>query len=136
MTTKEQSVSLTDLQALREYAKMVNTMNTEHLAPLLADDFIYESQVVFKPIKSKIEFLDFMNSKLETIANCRSTVFAEMGTIEAYFKQQPCIILAQDEKNNLIGTALAKVEGNKLKRIDLCIFPPPETTERSGEYPK
>ena len=92
--------------------------------------------MVFKPIKSKIEFLDFMNSKLETIANCRSTVFAEMGTIEAYFKQQPCIILAQDEKNNLIGTALAKVEGNKLKRIDLCIFPPPETAERSGEYPK
>ena len=133
MNTK--TSELTELSALREYAKMINNLSTKYLSPILASDFVYESQMVMEPIKSRNEFLDYMDSKLEMIVKTGSIVFAEMGTIEAYFQLRPCVILAQDDKDNLIGTALAEVEGNELKRIDLCILPSPETAVRSGEYP-
>ena len=46
-------MSLTELDALVAYAKMMNTLRVEHLEPLLADDFHYESQMVFSAITSK-----------------------------------------------------------------------------------
>jgi hypothetical protein len=112
-------MKLTEHTALQAYARMMNTMSTESLEPLLAEQ----------------EFLDYMVPKLKTIVRAKATVYAEMGTVAAYGRQQPCVILAQNEKNNLVGIVLAKVAGNKLKRLDLCVVPPPEAAERSGEYP-
>ncbi|MBU1647767.1 MAG: hypothetical protein KKF37_00240 [Proteobacteria bacterium] len=126
---------LTEKAALRAYAKMMNTLNTKHLEPLLADDFTYESQHVFQPLESKKAFLDYIRPKLITIQQAKATFFAEMGTVAAYGKNQSCVILAQNDKANLVGLVLAKVEGELLKRIDLCIVPAPQSAERSGEYP-
>ena len=134
MNTK--TSELTELAALCEYAKMKNNLSTKYLAPILARDFVCESQMIMKPIKSRSEFLNYMDSKLETIANTGSIVFAEMGTIETYFLLRPCVILAQDDKDKIIGNALAEVKRNELKRINLCIVPPPEKASRSGEYPR
>lgn len=127
---------LTEEIALRAYAKMMNTLNAECFEPLLADDFTYESQHVFQPLDSKLAFLDYIRSKLITIRQSKATVFAEMGVVVAYGKEQPCVILAQNEKANLVGLVLAKVDGERLKRIDLCIVPSPEAAKGSGEYPK
>ena len=94
MNTK--TSKLTELSALREYAKMINNLRVQSLVPMLASDFVYESQMVMEPIKSRSEFLDYMGSKLEMIVKTGSIVFAEMGTIETYFQLRPCVILAQD----------------------------------------
>lgn len=126
---------LTEEAALRTYAKMMNTLNAECLEPLLADDFIYESQMVFQPLDSKQAFLDFIRLKLRTVQEAKATVFAEMGTVAAYGKNRACVILAQTDKANLVGLALAKVDGELLNRIDLCVAPPAQTAKRSGEYP-
>lgn len=126
---------LTEVAALWAYARMINRLNAEYLEPLLADDFIYESQHVFQPLESKQAFLDYIRPKLITIRQAKAAVFAEMGTVTAYGKSQPCVILAQNNKANLVGLALAKVDGERLKRIDLCIVPPPQSATRSGEYP-
>jgi hypothetical protein len=134
-TTIGAVMPLSEEAALRAYARMLNTLNSATLEPLLADDFVYESQHVFQPIESKKNFIDYIRPKLITIQQAKATVFAEMGTVEAYGKVQPCVILAQNEKENLVALALAKVDGPLLKRIDLCIVPPPHTAERSGEYP-
>lgn len=80
---------LTEEAALREYARMMNTLNTECLEPLLADDFTYESQHVFQPLESKQAFLDCIRPKLITIQQAKATVFAEMGTVAAYKKINP-----------------------------------------------
>lgn len=127
--------SLTEEAALRAYAKMMNTLNAEYFAPLLADDFTYESQQVFQPLESKQAFLNYIYPKLKTIQQAGATVFAEMGTIVAYGKSQHCVILAQNEKSNLVGLVLAKTDGTFLKRLDLCIVPTPQAANRSGEYP-
>ena len=126
---------LSEETALRAYARMMNTLNEELLEPLLADDFTYESQHVFQPLESKQAFLDYIRPKLITIQQAKATVFAEMGTVSAYEKNQSCVILAQNDRGNLVGLVLAKTDGNKLKRLDLCIVPPPQAAKRSGEYP-
>lgn len=121
--------------SLRAYASMINTLDAERLAPLLADDFTYESQMVFTPIESKTEFLKYIRAKLESIRASNSSVYAEMGTVDAYFEEQPCVILAQGSKDNLVALVLAKTGGSLLKRLDLCIAPEPRSAIRSNDYP-
>ncbi|MBI5944553.1 MAG: hypothetical protein HY864_09305 [Chloroflexi bacterium] len=128
-------MSLDEESALRAYAKMMNTLNVECFEPLLADDFIYESQMVLVPLKSKKEFLDYIYPKLRAIQQAKATAFAEMGTVMAYRENQPCVILAQADKSNLVGLVFVKVDGEFIKRLDLCIVPPPQEAKRSGEYP-
>lgn len=126
---------LTEETALRAYARMMNTLNADYLEPLLAEDFTYESQHVFQPLESKQDFLQYIRPKLVTIQQANATVFAEMGTVAAYGRNQPCVILAQNNRTNLVALVLAKVEDEHIKRIDLCIVPPPQAAERSGDYP-
>lgn len=121
--------------ALRAYAKMMNTLDPQCLEPLLADDFIYESQHVFQPLESKQAFLDYIRPKLDTIRRAKATVYAELGTVWAYGTTRPCVILAQSDRENLVGLVLATVKGASLKRIDLCVAPLPQAAQRSGEYP-
>lgn len=128
-------MELTEVVALRAYAKMMNTLSVEPLEPLLGDDFAYESQMVFQALESKQTFLEYIIPKLQTIRHSNATVYAEMGTVAAYGKNQPCVILAQNDKANLVALVLAKTLGSKLSRLDLCIIPPPQTAKRSGEYP-
>lgn len=128
-------MNLTKADALRAYAKMWNTLSTEALESLLADDFTYESQWVFEALTSKQAFLDYIRSKIETVRQAKAKVYAEMGVVSAYGERQPCVVLAQNAKSNLVGLVLAEVKDNKLTRIDLCIVPAPQAAERSGEYP-
>ena len=128
-------MSLTKEAALREYARMMNTLNAEHLSPLLADNFMYESQHIFQALESKTAFLDYIRPKLEAIHKAKAAVYAEMGMVDAYGQVQPCVVLAQNDKENLVGLVLAQVDGDLLKRIDLCVVPSPQSATRSGEYP-
>ena len=127
---------MTEETALRAYAKMMNTQNLDCLEPLLADDFTYESSWVWSAIESKQEFLDYIRQKLETIQQADAPVFAEIGTLSYFGQHGPCVILAQNHKDNLVCLVFAKTDGEKIKRLDLCIVPPTEYAERSGEYPK
>ena len=129
-------MELTESEALRAYARMLNTLDVQPLEDLLAEDFVYESQNVLEPLASRQAFLDYMRPKRQTIASAGATVYAEMGTVDTHVENQLCVILAQNDRSNLVGVVLAKVEGGLLKRLDLCIVPPPETAERSGEYPR
>lgn len=113
----------------------MNTLSVEPLEPLLADDFVYESQTVFQALESKRLFLEYIIPKLQTIRRSNATVYAEMGTVTAYEGNQPCVILAQGNKANLVAFVLAKTQGGKLRRLDLCIVPPPQAAVRSGDYP-
>jgi hypothetical protein len=132
---KHPGEELTEQQALRAYARIMNTLSVEPLEPLLADDFTYESQYVFSALQSKQAYLEYIRPKLQTIREAGATVFAEMGMVLAYGVRQPCVVAAQDSPDNLVGLVLARVTAGKLSRLDLCIVPSPQSAERSGEYP-
>ena len=127
-------MTLTAEQALRAYAAMMNTLDTSHLEPLLADDFHYSSQWVFAEIESKGAYLEYIAPKLEAIRKSSAAAWAEMGWLDREFPG-PCVIMAQGEKDNLLAVVLAKVEGGKIKRLDLCGAPSPHSARRTGEYP-
>ena len=122
-------------EALRAYAAMINTLDISKLEPYLSKDFRYTSQMVLSDIVSKHDFLVYMSGKLATIRNSGSKVWAEMGNDPEGFPG-PCVILSQDEKENLVGVVLATVEANLIKKFDLCIVPTPRSALRTGVYPK
>ncbi len=130
----EQAV-LTQEGALRAYATMLNTLNVAHLEPMLAEDFHYSSQMVFSEITSKAEYVTYITAKLAAIRNSTKPVFAEMGRVKAYFKDQPCVVMAQVTRENLVGLVLVEVARDSIKRLDFCIVPPPQQAIRTGEYP-
>jgi hypothetical protein len=127
-------MSLTVEQALRAYATMMNTLDASCLEPLLADDFHYASQWVFAEIESKKAYLEYIVPKMDAIRKSGSVVWAEMGSLEREFPG-PCVVMAQDEKDNLVAVILATVEGGKIKRLDLCGAPSPHSASRTGDYP-
>lgn len=128
-------MELSEEVALRAYAVMMNTLNADVLESLLADDFVYESQAVFSPLNSKTEFLAYIRPKLEAVRKAGATVYAEMARINAYGKEQPCVVLAQNSQSNLVALVLAKIKDDKLARLDMCVVPSPASASRSGEYP-
>jgi hypothetical protein len=130
------SAELSKEDALYAYARMMNTLRVAPLESLLAEDFVYESQEVFSALEGRDAFLDYIRPKLETIRKAGATVFAEMGMVSAYGQYQPCVILAQYSKENLVGLVLAQVAAGKVSRLDLCVVPQPKSAQRSGVYPE
>jgi hypothetical protein len=86
--------SLSVKDALRAYARAVNTLSVEALEPLLAADFVYESQAVLTPLKGKEAFLAYFVQKLAFIREQGSLVFAEMGLLPAPYPDADCVIVA------------------------------------------
>jgi len=120
--------------ALRAYASMMNALDSSKLEPLLSDDFHYASQMVFAEIESKQEYLEYIKAKLEVVRASGTKVWAEMAMLTHSFPG-PCVVLAQGDKENLVALVLAKVKGDQIERIDMCIVPTPQSANRSGEYP-
>ena len=120
--------------ALRAYASMINALDSSKLEPLLSDDFHYASQMVLVEIESKQEYLDYINPKLEVVRASGTKVWAELAMLTHSFPG-PCVVLAQGDKENLVSIVLAKVKGDQIERIDMCIVPTPQSAKRSGEYP-
>jgi hypothetical protein len=128
-------MELTKIEALRAYARMINTLDASHIEPLLADDFHYASQWVLDEITSKQAFLDYIRGKLETIAQSESPAYAELAELHPSNGGGPCLVIAQGSKDNLMATVLVVVEDGYIKRFDMCCIPPPSAAARTGEYP-
>ena len=127
--------SLNKEDALRAYARMLNHLDVDHIEPLLAEDFHYASQNVFAEITSKAEFLDYITGKLAAIKQSGERVWAELGELQAW-PGGPCLVIAQADKNTLVATLLVEVEGQKIKRADMCtVAPAPQSAKCTGEYP-
>lgn len=129
------SVSLTKQEALEAYAAMMNTLDASHIESILSDDFHYASQWVFSEIKSKQDYLDYIKPKLEAVKASGKRVWAEMAELEREIPG-PCVVLAQDQQDNLISLVVAQVKDGKVARLDMCGAPSPHDAIRSGNYPK
>jgi hypothetical protein len=120
--------------ALIAYAKMMNTLDSTEFELLLEDNFCYESQVVMKPINGKKEFIEYIRPKLRTITISNTAIFAELAELNAY-GQKDCVLIAQNDRDNLVATVYAKVNGSKIIRLDMCTVPDPKSALRTGIYP-
>ena len=121
-------------EALKAYARMMNTYSVSDIEPLLVNDFHYASQWVFHEITSKQEYLDYITPKLLTVKNSNNPVFAEMAWL-GFVGDNPCVLIAQGKKDNLVATVLVEVKNNLIQRIDMCCVPTPESAIRTSVYP-
>ena len=126
---------LTETTALRAYAAMMNTLDVSRLEPLLADDFQYASQLVLDEIDSKASYLTYIRAKLDAVRASGHKVWAEMGELDVMFPG-PCVVLSQGTRENIGALVLARIKGEKLIRLDLCVTPPATSARRTGEYPR
>ena len=127
-------MKLTEVDALRAYARTMNTLDASHIEPLLGDNFRYSSQWMIGEFSSKQEFLDYLEAMLDSIRKSGSKVYAEIAHANAWGHDE-CVVTAEGDKDNLVATVFAHVKDGKIQRIDMCGDPPPSATMRTGEYP-
>lgn len=129
-----------ELENLRKLALSWNNLDINFIQNELMDDFIFESQWVLIPIKGKVEFLSYLQSKFATIKELMCSqamaVTAEIA-FQPSLNNRPCIVLTQTtvEETRQVSI-LIEIQEKKIKRIDLCFIPNPREAELTGELPK
>ena len=119
------------LEIIIEVAKGYNNLDSSKIEALAADAIIYESQWVLSSINSKEEVFKYLKHKFEIIKNSETKLFAEI----AYFGKEPCIILAQDKKDNKIATLILKIKNKQISRMYICKVPNWRDAIGIKEYP-
>jgi hypothetical protein len=129
-------------------AKAYNTLDASLFNTIIANKFVYESQMVFAPMVGKANFLEYITGKFATIKNSGALVYAEIGyssynndtSVDIEVLKQtgkPSIIMAQNNKEEKV--ALLMPEFNKaglIIRMDMCgISPHWSTAKRTYLYP-
>ncbi len=122
------------LEACRAYARMMNCLNSCHLEPWLADDVRYSSQWVLEDIIGKKKYLDYITGKIDSIKKSGQRVWAEIAYTDA-FAAGPCVVLAQQTRDNLQATLLIEMQGEKIGSMCMCCVPAPQECKRTGESP-
>jgi hypothetical protein len=127
-------MELSEHEAIKAYARMMNTRDIGHFEPLIADDIELKSQVQSEPVQGKRAFLDYLAKNLERIAD-DAQVWAEIGEIPICGHARPCAVLSQYRLENRVVSATIDIKGNKVRRLNLFFIPSPQEAERTGEYP-
>jgi hypothetical protein len=139
---------LTQLMLTIEMAKAYNNLDVSIIADRLADDLVYESQQVLIPLIGKSVVLEYLDQKFMTISNTPGAeLFVELAFLDnledtmiplSFARQgQPCLVMAQGNRENLLAVVLIQAHQGKIKRIDLCTVAPHwSQARRTGEYPK
>ena len=69
-------MQLTEIDALRAYARTINTLDVSHIEPLLDENVRYASQWMIGKITSKRDFLEYMQSHLLEIKQSGNRAYA------------------------------------------------------------
>ncbi len=132
---------LTKKMAVTFLARAWNNLDVSILEPYIAEDVIYWSQQVLTDMTGKKAVIEYLTNKMEAIRNSSGPkVYAELGETKPFpmapDPPEPCVILAQGDKNNIDALVLIKIESGQINSIALCSDAPhPSTALRTGEYP-
>jgi hypothetical protein len=118
------------------YARMINGLDISQLEPFLEENTVYESQMVFTPLRGRHEILGYLRGKLIAMSKLdpANQPKGEMAFMNDTYVGRPCVILHQGGKE--VGLVLCKVAKGKLLRIDLTILPGPRSAEGTGRFPE
>jgi hypothetical protein len=130
-SNKEKINTMKNLEIVKEVAKGYNKLDSAIIEAIASNEIIYESQWVINSINGSKEVFSYLAHKFEIIKKSATEIHAEL----AYFGEEPCIVLAQNSKENPVATIRIKIENNKITRIDICQIPHWNDTVRTNEYP-
>ena len=123
----------TEYQALLEYAKMVNTLNSKKFEKLLADDVVFSTLPV-QDISGKKDIMNYITNKLKSLANEQTEMFAEIGKVDEAGHTE-CVVLSQSTRDNLTDAIFLDMFNGKIKRIIMSKVSSLNSIERTGTYP-
>lgn len=123
------------IQLLTQVATAYNTLSASLFEPIIADDFVYESQHVFEPMVGKNNFMEYITGKFKTIQKTGATIFAELGCSDS--DNINCIILAQGDKEKKVALLFITLNAaGKIQNMEMCTIAPNwRTAKRSNVYP-
>jgi hypothetical protein len=149
-----------DLELLRKYAESWNTLDISHVEPYFAEDIIIFSQKYNKIVaQGKKVVPDELQRTMTEIkeAGIKEKIYAEIGfcseemveSVELYSRiqksiplprieiDQPCVLMAQKNKENFISVVVAETENELIKNLFVCgrKIPSPKEAVRTSEYP-
>lgn len=122
-------------------ARAWNNLDASLLEPHMAEDVIFWSQQALSDMIGKNAVMAHLNTEMETIRSSpQERIFAELGETKPYplasDDPEPCVVLAQGDKNNVRALRLLRLECGKINSIGICSDAPhPSTARRTGEYP-
>jgi len=114
-------MDITKIQALRAVARVYETFSIEPIAEILADDFVFCSQLEIVDIASKDLYLDLLSENLEGAKASGNPLRTRIG----YWGDEPCLAVVQDCDGINESTRFVKVSGDKITRLDFCFAPGP-----------
>lgn len=130
--------NLSEYEAIVVLAKAWNRLDPGKLIDLMANDVHYASQRVLEELTTRETVSAFLRQRMRLTAEDLITkpnvrVFAELGKTDGA-EECNCVVIAQGTPENTVTIVFLKVEGNRIKRIDLCA---PQFVQviRSGVYP-
>ena len=132
------NATFTELDAATAWARTYNTpRRVAHRAAAGRTTSTTPRSGCSSEIENRADYLDYLTAKLEAIRKSGSVVRAELAETRPYpmypNPPRPCVVAEQDGEG--AATILFEVDGNRIKRIDMCMIPPPDTCVRSGVCP-
>lgn len=129
-----------ELENLRKLAQSWNNLDINHIAIVIDEGIVYESQWVLLPIEGKVQFLNYLKTKFDSIKKEMHkeiiSLYAEIAMLPI-LENRHCIVLTQITKSEIRKvTILIKNIDNKINHIEVCFIPKPEEAILSGEIPK
>ncbi|MEE4271571.1 MAG: hypothetical protein V2I67_07855 [Thermoanaerobaculales bacterium] len=128
---------LTEAAAARAWALAHNTLDPAHLVRLLHKDVRIASQTVLEEMVGPDRYLEYLNGTFATFKRTGTEIRIELGETAPYpmapGAPRPCAIAHRDGHPEV--TVLFQIEEDKIRRIDLCMIPPPQSCKGSGVSP-
>ncbi|MCX6156961.1 MAG: hypothetical protein NTY74_03165 [Ignavibacteriae bacterium] len=148
-----------DIDLIRQYAKAWNNLDVKFIEHYLSNDYHFESQMGFNHIKSKTEYLRYLDDKFNIIKKANEEGDSFLNAEIGYYNDNPCLILLQIHNEPKMTGSLTKIvsegkeewinktskvietvlliecEGDKISSGILCIIPTAYEVQRTGELP-
>jgi len=138
---KEEKTLLPE-EVAEAYARAWNNLDIACFEDMMSKKVSYLSQNVIQEIETRACVMMYLADLMKSAASSPDKrIFAEMGLTMPYDMYpkggEPCVIMAQGDKDHIVGLVLFEIKHNEVSRIEFCTFvPDPKTAHRSGKYPE
>jgi hypothetical protein len=123
---------------LHDLGAAYNTLDATAFATWLDEDSVWESQSVMSAMTGKTTIMEYLEGKAATLRSAPD--WQRPLAVLASINGQACLAIYQGpvfvgDRHVPVALFMVKSDDDTLKRVDVCILPPPETATLSTEYP-
>lgn len=128
-------VAVTKSVAANFYAAAWNKLDASVIKEILDKDVVYYVKKKDKSLSKKTQVLTYLQKNMKKIERA-SMEYAIYAEIAEDFDDEPCVLLAQGNEDNIINIIKFDIEDKKVTKIKVLPYDvDPDTIWRTGNYP-